>query len=121
VLDHVGIGVSNLERSRGFYEGALAPLDMSVVLAFPGAVGFGRHGKPWFWIEAGRPVGPMHVAFTAPDRATVDAFHAAALEAGGRDNGPPGVRKNYHPNYYGAFVHDPDGYNVEAVCHAPSD
>jgi catechol 2,3-dioxygenase-like lactoylglutathione lyase family enzyme len=120
VLDHVGIGVSDLERSRRFYERALAPLGMSVVLAFPGAAGFGRNGKPWFWLEEGRPVSPMHVAFTAPNRATVDAFHAAALEAGGRDNGAPGVREIYHPSYYGAFVHDPDGYNVEAVCHAPA-
>jgi catechol 2,3-dioxygenase-like lactoylglutathione lyase family enzyme len=119
VLDHVGIGVSDLERSRRFYEGALRPLEMSVVLAFPGAVGFGRDRKPWFWIEGERPASPMHVAFTAPDRATVDAFHAAALEAGGSDNGAPGVREIYHPNYYGAFVHDPDGYNVEAVCHTP--
>ena len=119
MLDHIIIGVSDLQRSRGFYERSLAPLGMSIVLEFPSGAGFGRQGKPWFWIAEGRPVGPMHVAFTAPDRPTVDAFHAAALEAGGSDNGPPGVRDVYHPTYYGAFVHDPDGYNVEAVCHTP--
>jgi catechol 2,3-dioxygenase-like lactoylglutathione lyase family enzyme len=118
VLDHVIIGVSDIERSRAFYERALDPLGMSVVIDFPGYVGFGREGKPWFFVTDREP-GPMHIAFSAPDRATVDAFHAAALGAGGTDNGAPGVREMYHPSYYGAFVLDPDGYNVEAVRHAP--
>ena len=81
--------------------------------------GFGADGKPDFWISESDAVAPVHVAFTAADRATVDAFHAAALSAGGGDNGAPGIRSHYHENYYGAFVHDPDGHNVEAVCHAP--
>jgi catechol 2,3-dioxygenase-like lactoylglutathione lyase family enzyme len=120
VLDHIAIGVSDLQRSRAFYEGALAPLEVGVLLEFPGTVGFGRDQMPRFWIGAGRHVAPVHIAFMAPDRATVDAFHDAALAAGGSDNGPPGVREIYHPHYYGAFVFDPDGYNVEAVCHLPA-
>jgi catechol 2,3-dioxygenase-like lactoylglutathione lyase family enzyme len=117
MLDHVSIGVSDLERSRAFYEAAFAPLGVSALLTFPGSVGFGRERQPQFFIRSDRPVNPVHLAFAAPDRATVDAFHVAALAAGGTDNGPPGVREVYHPTYYGAFVLDPDGYNVEAVCH----
>jgi catechol 2,3-dioxygenase-like lactoylglutathione lyase family enzyme len=90
---------------------------MGVVMAMPGGAGFGREGKPVFWVAEREPSGPVHIAFASPDRATVDAFHAAALAAGGRDNGPPGLRPHYHPSYYGAFVLDPDGNNVEAVCH----
>jgi catechol 2,3-dioxygenase-like lactoylglutathione lyase family enzyme len=86
---------------------------------FPGVVGFGVEGKPSFWIGERERSGPLHVAFAAPDRATVDAFHEAALAAGGSDNGAPGLRPQYHPSYYGAFVLDPDGINVEAVTHRP--
>jgi catechol 2,3-dioxygenase-like lactoylglutathione lyase family enzyme len=121
VLDHVILGVADVERSRAFYERALAPLGMEVVMAMPGGAGFGANGKPVFWVAAREPSGPVHVAFSSADRAGVDAFHAAALAAGGRDNGAPGVRVHYHPSYYGAFVLDPDGNNVEAVCHRPAE
>jgi catechol 2,3-dioxygenase-like lactoylglutathione lyase family enzyme len=121
-LDHVGLDVSDYERSKTFYENALTPLGMKLVMEpVPNACGFGDE-FPFFWIAA-RDEGPdsgTHVAFTAPDRATVDAFHVAALEAGGKDNGGPGVREIYHPHYYGAFVLDPDGNNIEAVCHTPA-
>ncbi len=118
MIDHAGFGVSDYARSKAFYERALAPLGITLLMEPMGrAAGFGENGKPYFWLEEGRsPVTEVHVAFEAPDRATVDAFHAAALAAGYRDNGPPGER-HYHPGYYGAFVLDPDGNNVEAVCH----
>jgi catechol 2,3-dioxygenase-like lactoylglutathione lyase family enzyme len=122
MFDHVGLNVRNYEASRAFYEQALAPLGWSVVMAFDEwkAAGFGTSDKPEFWISQREPYGTgTHVAFPSPDRATVDAFHAAALAAGGTDNGPPGIREMYHPTYYGAFIHDPDGNNVEAVCHLP--
>jgi catechol 2,3-dioxygenase-like lactoylglutathione lyase family enzyme len=122
VLDHVGINVLNYPASRSFYEQALAPLGYEVVMAFEEwkACGFGRDGRPSFWISQREPAGTgTHVAFEAGDHAGVDAFHAAALAAGGRDNGPPGLREHYHPTYYAAFVHDPDGNNAEAVCHRP--
>jgi catechol 2,3-dioxygenase-like lactoylglutathione lyase family enzyme len=122
VLDHVGLNVTDYAASRAFYEQALAPLGWNVVLAFDEwkAVGFGTASKPDFWITEREPYGTgTHVAFVAADRTTVDAFHAAALAAGGRDNGAPGIREMYHPTYYGAFVLDADGNNVEAVCHAP--
>jgi catechol 2,3-dioxygenase-like lactoylglutathione lyase family enzyme len=123
MLDHVGLEVRDIDASRVFYEAALAPLGIGVLLEFPGSVGFGEateHGpKPYFWLSARdrEPVTGVHVAFAAPDHDTVDAFHAAALAAGATDNGPPGPRPIYHPGYYGAFVLDPDGNNVEAVCH----
>jgi catechol 2,3-dioxygenase-like lactoylglutathione lyase family enzyme len=120
MLDHVGIGVGDYARSKAFYEAALAPLGFTVVMEFAGmGCGLGTEGKPWFWVTARERSGPFHLAFTAPDRPTVDAFHQAALAAGGADNGAPGLREHYHPNYYGAFVLDPDGNNVEAVCHRP--
>jgi catechol 2,3-dioxygenase-like lactoylglutathione lyase family enzyme len=122
VLDHLGINISDYGRSRQFYERALAPLGFELLMEpIPGTGGFGREGKPWFWITDQRQptTANVHVAFTAPDRATVDAFHAAALEAGGTDNGGPGIREIYHPDYYGAYVLDLDGNNVEAVCHQP--
>ena len=120
MLDHVGLHVANYERSKRFFESALAPLGYTVIMEFGGAAaGLGAKGKPDFWISPGRPSAPLHVAFLSPDRATVDAFHQAALAAGGRDNGAPGLRPEYHPTYYGAFVHDPDGNNVEVVCHRP--
>jgi len=119
MIDHIILGVDDVEASRAFYERALAPLGVEVVMAMPHGAGFGSDGKPWFWIADREQSGPVHVAFASPDRATVDAFHAAALAAGGRDNGRPGLRPHYHASYYGAFVYDPDGNNVEAVCHRP--
>jgi catechol 2,3-dioxygenase-like lactoylglutathione lyase family enzyme len=121
MLDHVGLNVSDYERSRRFYEAALAPLGWRVVMGNEewGGAGFGVDDKPVFWIVRRDPVSPgAHVAFQARDRAAVDAFHAAALAAGGTDNGAPGLREHYHPTYYAAFALDPDGANVEAVCHA---
>jgi catechol 2,3-dioxygenase-like lactoylglutathione lyase family enzyme len=124
VLDHIGIDVSDYQRSKAFYSDALAPLGIELLMEpVPNAAGFGRpdERKPFFWVFDREHVNQgTHVAFTAPDRATVDAFHAAALAAGATDNGGPGVREIYHPNYYGAFVLDPDGNNVEAVCHSPA-
>jgi catechol 2,3-dioxygenase-like lactoylglutathione lyase family enzyme len=123
MLDHVGIEVSDLARSKVFYEAALEPLGSRLLMEFEGAAGFGKdteHGpKPFFWIYArGRPaVSGAHVAFGARTTELVDAFHAAALAAGGTNNGAPGPRPIYHPGYYGAFVLDPDSNNVEAVCH----
>ena len=120
MLDHVGIPVTELGRSKRFYEGALSPLGYGLFMEHADlAAGFGRAGKPDFWISRGGAGPAVHVAFTSPDRATVDAFHAAAVAAGGRDNGRPGLRPEYHPTYYGAFVLDPDGHNIEAVCHSP--
>ena len=121
MLDHVSLNVSDLAASRAFYAAALAPLDIGPVMELPGAVGLGSGGFPYFWLVARAPVsGPAHVAFRTADRAAVDAFHAAALAAGGRDNGAPGLRPQYHPGYYGAFALDPDGNNAEAVCHGAS-
>jgi catechol 2,3-dioxygenase-like lactoylglutathione lyase family enzyme len=120
MLDHVVIAVSDLDASRAFYAAALAPLGLGIVLDLGVSTGFGPPGKPEFWLRGGAVADPVHVAFAAPDRATVDAFHAAALAAGARDNGGPGLREVYHPTYYGAFVLDPDGHNVEAVRHGPA-
>ncbi len=120
MLDHVALNVSDYERSRAFYLQALEPLGIGVVmeLAERKALGLGDGRKPYLWInERGTPCTSTHVALAAPDAATVDAFHAAALAAGGTDNGAPGMRPQYHPSYYGAFVLDPDGNNLEAVCH----
>jgi catechol 2,3-dioxygenase-like lactoylglutathione lyase family enzyme len=127
MLDHVGFAVSDFERARGFYARALAPLSIGLVMELTteqtggsSHAGFGAAGKPFFWIgDGGPPAGRTHVAFAAASRGAVDAFHAAALAAGGTDNGAPGLRPHYHPDYYGAFVLDPDGNNVEAVCHRP--
>jgi len=123
VLDHLGLNVADYERSKAFYRQALAPLGLELLMEpVPGIGGFGTGGKPFFWIATGRgaPHTGVHVAFPVDDRATVDAFHAAALAADGTDNGGPGVRAIYHPNYYGAYVLDPDGNNIEAVCHRPA-
>jgi len=123
MLDHLGFGVSDYARAKSFYLQALAPLGIGVVMEVRqeegghSALGLGRDGKPFFWIAQGPAASHIHVAFAAASRAEVDAFYRAAIAAGGRDNGPPGVRAHYHPNYYGAFVLDPDGHNVEAVCH----
>ena len=119
MLDHVGLNVSDHDASRAFFEKALAPLGVKPIMEFPGFTGMGEAQKPWFWIGQRDPVGTgTHVAFECPDHATVDAFHEAAIAAGGTDNGAPGPRE-YHPHYYGAFVLDPDGNNIEAVCHHP--
>jgi|SRR5262245_36404861 len=121
MLDHIYLNVSDYKRSRDFYAQALAPLGATLVFERePNTAAFGREGRPQFFITDQREptTENVHVAFSSPDRATVDAFHAAALEAGGADNGEPGVRE-YHPTYYGAFVLDPDGNNIEVVCHRP--
>jgi catechol 2,3-dioxygenase-like lactoylglutathione lyase family enzyme len=120
VLDHIGLPVADFERSKRFYEAVLFPLGYELLMEpSVSAAGFGRWGKPDFWIALGDPGHAVHVAFTADDRATVDAFYEAAITAGGRDNGGPGLRPQYHPSYYGAFVFDPDSNNIEAVCHGP--
>ncbi|MBR0796592.1 VOC family protein [Bradyrhizobium jicamae] len=127
MIDHIGFSVSDYARAKAFYQTALAPLGYSLIMEVPAeltghepAAGFGANGKPDFWIGGeGAMNKPVHIAIVAKDRATVDAFYKAALSAGGRDNGPPGIRAHYHPNYYGAFVRDPDGHNIEAVCHSP--
>jgi catechol 2,3-dioxygenase-like lactoylglutathione lyase family enzyme len=119
VLDHIGIRVSDYERSKRFYTAALAALGYRLIFEHPiSGAGFGRN-KPEFWIKQGPAAPSLHVAFVSADRAGVAKFHGAALAAGGRDNGGPGPRLEYHPTYYGAFVLDPDGHNVEAVCHLP--
>lgn len=127
MFDHVGFSTPDLQRLRAFYETALAPLGitclMEVTADMTGGdafLGFGRE-RPQFWISTGAHHAPgLHIAFAADNRAIVDAFYKAALGAGGRDNGPPGLRPHYHPDYYGAFVLDPDGHNIEAVCHKPA-
>ncbi len=127
MIDHIGVAVSNMERAKAFYLNALRPLGIGVIMEVSAEetgseahAGFGADGKAFFWIgTGGKPKGGTHVAFLAPTRAEVDAFHRAAMAAGGRDNGAPGVRPHYHANYYGAFVFDPDGNNIEAVCHRP--
>jgi catechol 2,3-dioxygenase-like lactoylglutathione lyase family enzyme len=127
MIDHIGFPVSDYGRAKAFYTQALAPLGYGLIVEVmqddrPGepAAGFGANGKPDFWIGGeGALNKPVHIAILAKDRVTVDAFYKAALAAGGRDNGAPGIRAHYHPNYYGAFVLDPDGHNIEAVCHAP--
>ena len=117
MLDHIVLGVSDLAAAKEFYERALAPLGIAPIMERPGTVGMGAAGKPEFWLREGGPPTQVHVAFGTDDRAVVDAFHEAALAAGATDNGGPGLREIYHPSYYGAFVIDPDGHNVEAVCH----
>jgi catechol 2,3-dioxygenase-like lactoylglutathione lyase family enzyme len=121
MIDHLGIAVRDIAASTAFYEQALAPLGYKVLMKFPQAAGFGKDGKPDFWIgqAEGDGGGRTHVAFVT-DRKSVDAFHGAALAAGGTDHGAPGIRAHYHPHYYGAFVKDLDGHNIEAVCHYPS-
>ena len=118
MLDHIGLAVSDIAKSKTFFQAALAPLGYSVQMDFGDAVGFGQD-RPDFWIARGAVTAKIHVAFTAANRATVKAFYDAAIAAGGKDNGGPGLRPQYHPNYYGAFVYDFDGNNIEAVCHQP--
>ena len=127
MIDHLGFAVRDVEKAKAFYLAALKPLGIEMLIEVTpeqsggeAHLGFGANRKPFFWIGGGKPVeGPVHIAFDAPNRATVDAFYKAALAAGGRDNGAPGIRAHYHPNYYGAFVFDLDGHNIEAVCHLP--
>jgi catechol 2,3-dioxygenase-like lactoylglutathione lyase family enzyme len=128
IIDHVGLNVTDITRSKAFYTRALAPLGISVVMEFGQACGLGRSGKPELWIGAGPTrfqtpeqvamITPVHVCLIAKDHAEVDAFYAAAIAAGGRDNGKPGLRPEYHARYYGAFVLDPDGHNIEAAVHS---
>lgn len=125
MIDHTGVVASDFQASKAFYEKALAPIGYTLLTELSAAVtghadvaGFGEAPKPDFWISSGTPNRPpVHVAFRVASRSLVDAFHQAAIQAGGTDNGPPGLRPHYHPNYYGAFVLDPDGHNIEAVCH----
>src|SRR5262249_36193009 len=119
MIDHFTLTVRDFKRSRAFYEKALAPLGYQVSMQFKGFLGFGTRRKPYFWIKQGKPTQAMHIAFVAKSRKAVDAFHAAALAAGAEDYGGPGLREHYHPAYYGAFVVDPDGHPIEAVCHKP--
>lgn len=119
MIDHIGIQVTDLQRAIAFYARALAPLGYAPVMTFEQAAGFGVGGKPDFWLGVGAAPATIHVAFRAKGRADVRAFYEAALAAGGKDNGAPGVRAQYHPDYYGAFVLDPDGHNIEVVCHEP--
>ncbi|HKU87948.1 MAG TPA: VOC family protein [Casimicrobiaceae bacterium] len=120
MFDHVGFGVTDYEKSKSFFLQALRPLGIGVVMEGPYGVGIGPKGKPGLWLHqtTDKPA-PVHIAFTATDRAQVDAFHRAAIVAGGKDHGAPGLRPEYHADYYGAFVIGPDGHNVEAVCHRP--
>ncbi|MBN9316354.1 MAG: VOC family protein [Devosia sp.] len=123
-LDHVAISTADYATSLAFYEKALAPLGIRTHMKFEGeegnVAGLGSD-MPFLWIGDGGKLtgGRVHLAFRADNRAAVDAFYAAAIAAGGTDNGPPGLRPHYHQNYYAAFVFDPDGHNIEAVCHAP--
>ncbi|MDO1581795.1 VOC family protein [Rhizobium oryzicola] len=128
MLDHIGLSVSDLARSRAFYDAVMPTIDAACAMVvtaeetggtYEGA-GYGRAGKPSFWIgTGGRTKGSLHIAFAVESRAQVDAFYKVAMAAGATDNGAPGLRPHYHPNYYGAFVLDPDGHNIEAVCHKP--
>ena len=125
MIDHIGLTVSDFRASKAFYLRALAPIGYELIMELSAAVtgrsdvaGFGAPPKPDFWIAGGKPnVPPIHVAFRVASRGLVDAFHQAGMAAGGRDNGAPGLRPHYHANYYGAFILDPDGHNIEVVCH----
>ncbi len=120
IIDHIGLAVSDYKRSKEFFSKALAPLGIELVMEVQGWAGFGKGGKPELWLgEHAERQKPMHIAFLAENRRQVKAFYEAALAAGAKDNGAPGIREIYHPNYYGAFVIGPDGHNIEAVCHAP--
>ena len=127
MIDHTGLSVSDFDAAKRFYDAALAPIGAALVMMVPeeftGGVKVAGYGpdRAVFWIsEDGAQTPPLHIAFRAPDRATVDNFYRAALATGGTDNGPPGLRPHYHADYYGAFVRDPDGNNIEMVCHLPA-
>jgi len=118
IIDHIGISISDYERSKQFYLKALKPLGIELVKEVQGWAGFGQSEKAEFWFGVSEKVNyPMHIAFVAESRESVNQFYETAIAAGAKDNGKPGVRDIYHPNYYGAFVIDPDGHNIEAVCH----
>ncbi len=125
MIDHIGVTVSDFERSKAFYRHALAAIGYELLMEVPATqsgttdfAGFGEHGKVDFWISQGVPDRPpVQIALRVPSRAMVDAFHQAAMAAGASDNGPPGLRPHYHAHYYGGFVRDADGHNIEAVCH----
>jgi catechol 2,3-dioxygenase-like lactoylglutathione lyase family enzyme len=120
IIDHIGMAVSDYQRSKEFFVSALAPLGIALVMEVEGWAGLGKGGKAELWLgEHTQAHPPMHIAFIAENREQVRAFYRAAMAAGGSDNGPPGIREIYHPNYYGAYVIGPDGHNIEAVCHAP--
>jgi catechol 2,3-dioxygenase-like lactoylglutathione lyase family enzyme len=120
VIDHVTLNVRDVEQCKAFYVQALKPLGYELTMDFLEGAAFAADGKPDFFLaQRGQPSTPVHVALRSPDRRTVDAFHAAALAAGGTDNGPPGIRRVYHEYYYGAYVLDPEGNNIEAVTHEP--
>jgi catechol 2,3-dioxygenase-like lactoylglutathione lyase family enzyme len=128
MIDHIGLSVADYPRAKAFYDAVMPTIGASCVMTLTAAdtggtyegAGYGLNGKSSFWIGiGGRTKGSLHIAFVAESRAAVDAFYAAAIAAGGSDNGPPGIRAHYHPNYYGAFVFDLDGHNIEAVCHKP--
>lgn len=120
MFDHVTLRVKNLGKAKKFYTDSLGALGFKVLYDSEGSIGLGDGKAPTVWIAEDKPVtAAMHLAFTSPDRKKVDAFHAAAVAAGGRDNGKPGPRPDYGPNYYAAFAYDPDGNNIEVVCHKP--
>lgn len=118
MLDHIGLEVSDVKKAKDFFLTALKPFGYELFMEWEKWVGFSVDGKPDFWLKEGKQTTPsVHVAFRAKNRKVVDEFYKAALSAGGKDNGAPGIREIYHPNYYGAFVLDFDGHNIEAVCH----
>jgi len=118
IIDHIGLAISDYEQSKTFYTRALAPLGIELMVEVQGWAGYGKGEKAAFWFGQDDYVhAPIHIAFVADSRAKVDQFYKAALAAGAKDNGKPGIRDEYHPDYYGAFVIDPDGHNIEAVCH----
>lgn len=120
MFDHLGIGVTNLAESKAFFLKALQPLGVAIAMEGPYGVGMGQNNKPSLWLSESREhPARLHIAFAAENRRKVDEFYQAALAAGGKDNGPPGLRPHYHEHYYGAFVIGPDGHNIEAVCHKP--
>ena len=126
MFDHVSIGVADVSRAKRFYDAVLQPLGYRCLSEGADSLGYGGQSVALWVNKASRPVSPdqnsgLHFCFAAPTRKGVDAFHKAALASGGRDNGAPGIRPHYHPTYYGAFVLDPDGNNIEAVCHQPDD
>lgn len=119
MLDHVSLSVTDTKKAQAFYAKALAPLGYKLVSEYEGGFGIGQEGGSTIWAAQGPAQRPFaHLAFRAKDRKQVDAFYKAALAAGGKDNGLPGLRENYSPTYYAAFVIDPDGNNIEAVCHS---
>ncbi|MDH5692711.1 MAG: VOC family protein [Gammaproteobacteria bacterium] len=120
MIDHIGLAVSNYQTSKEFYLKTLSPLGIQLMMEVQGWAGFGKEGKADFWFgEHSKAQSPMHIAFLADNRAEVDAFYEAGMASGAKDNGKPGLREEYHPHYYGAFLIDPDGHNIEAVCHKP--